>query len=107
MINKILEAPVGQVANVLGKVLDGNILLQIIEQSTVSPHHFERKVTISSNQLPVIKAQVKFDSRQLFVARIRKVISRLDDELRKIAPETYSIQQAKRKSVAYFIRTGD
>jgi chorismate-pyruvate lyase len=65
LINKILEAPVGQVANVLGKVLDGNILLQIIEQSTVSPHHFERKVTISSNQLPVIKAQVKFDSRQL------------------------------------------
>jgi len=65
LLNKILEAPVGQVANVLGKVLDGNILLQIIEQSTVSPHHFERKVAISSNQLPVIKAQVKFDSRQL------------------------------------------
>lgn len=71
-----MAAPVGQVVNVLGKVLDSNIQLQVVEQSAVAPHHFERKVTISSNQLPVIKAQVKFDSRQL-----PKVI--LDELLKK------------------------
>ncbi len=65
MLNKILAAPVGQVENVLGEILYGKILLQIIEQTTVSPHQFERKVAISSNELPVIKAQVKFDSRKL------------------------------------------
>ena len=62
LLNKILDAPVGKVENVLNEVLNNNIKLQIIEQSTISPHKFERKVTISSNELPVIKAQVKFDS---------------------------------------------
>jgi len=62
LLNKILDAPVGKVENVLSEVLNNNIKLRIIEQSTISPHKFERKVTISSNGLPVIKAQVRFDS---------------------------------------------
>jgi chorismate-pyruvate lyase len=62
LVNKILMAPVGQVVDVLSEILNCNIHLKIIEQNTVSPHKFVRKVTISANELPVIKALAKFDS---------------------------------------------
>ena len=65
LLEKILAAPVGKVVDVLSEILNSDIKLLTIEQNTVSPHKFERKVTISSDELPVIKAQVKFDSTVL------------------------------------------
>lgn len=62
LVNKILRAPVGQVVDVLSEILHCKVNLKIIEQNTVSPHKFVRKVIISANELPVIKAHVKFDS---------------------------------------------
>ena len=62
LLSKILESPVGKVVEVLGEILNCNINLQIIEQNTVSPHKFIRKISISANEIPVIKAHVKFDS---------------------------------------------
>ncbi len=62
LLEKILAAPVSKVVDVLEEVLDCKIDLKIIEQNTVSPHKFVRKVTIYANELPVIKAHVKFDS---------------------------------------------
>ena len=54
LLEKILAAPVGQVVDVLSEILNSDIKLLTIEQNTVSPHKFERKVTISSDGLPVI-----------------------------------------------------
>jgi len=65
LLEKILAVPVGKVVDVLAEILNSDIKLLTIEQNTVSPHKFERKVTISSDGLPVIKAQVKFDSTSL------------------------------------------
>jgi len=62
LLSKILAAPVGKVVDVLSEILNCNIDLQIIEQNTVMPHKFIRKISISANELPVIKAHVKFDS---------------------------------------------
>jgi len=62
LLRKILAAPVGKVVDVLGEVLKCKMNLNIVEQNTVSPHKFVRKVTISANEMPVIKAHVKFDS---------------------------------------------
>ena len=62
LLSKILAAPVGKVVDVLSEILNCNIDLQIIEQNTVTPHKFIRKISISANELPVIKAHVKFDS---------------------------------------------
>ena len=62
LLSKILAAPVGRVVDVLSEILNCNINLQIIEQNTVSPHKFIRKISISANEIPVIKAHVKFDS---------------------------------------------
>ncbi len=62
LLEKILAAPVSKVVDVLSEILNSDVKLLTIEQNTVSPHKFERKVTITSDEFPVIKAQVKFDS---------------------------------------------
>ncbi len=76
LLQRVLDAPVGQVVTVLGEILNCNIRLQVIEQNTVAPNQFVRKVAITAQGFPVIKANVKFDSRVL-----PEVI--LDDLLKK------------------------
>ncbi len=65
LLNKILDASVGQVVTVLGEVLNCNIKLEVVEQNTVAANQFVRKVSITAGGLPVIKANVKFDSTVL------------------------------------------
>lgn len=65
LLRKILDAPVGQVVTVLGESLNCNIKLQVVEQNTVAPNQFVRKVTIAAQGLPIITANVEFDSTVL------------------------------------------
>jgi chorismate-pyruvate lyase len=62
LLQKILDAPVGQVVTVLGEILNCDIQLKVVEQNAVAPNKFVRKVTITAQEIPVIKADVKFDS---------------------------------------------
>jgi chorismate-pyruvate lyase len=62
LLNKILDAPVGQVVTILEEFLKCNIKLKVIEQNTVSSDQFVRKVSITAQGFPVINANVKFDS---------------------------------------------
>jgi len=62
LLNKILDAPVGQVVTILEEFLKCNIKLKVIEQNTVSSDQFMRKVSITAQGFPVINANVKFDS---------------------------------------------
>ena len=65
MLNKILDAPVGQVVIILGEALNCNIKLQVIEQNKNSSGQFVRNISIMAQEFPVIKANVKFDSTVL------------------------------------------
>ena len=65
LLNKILDAPVGQVVTILGQVLNCNIKLQVIEQNKNSSGQFVRNISISAQEFPVIKDNVKFDSAVL------------------------------------------
>ena len=65
LLNKILDAPVGQVVTILGEVLNCNIKLQVIEQNKNSSGQFVRNISISAQEFPVIKANAKFDSAVL------------------------------------------
>ena len=65
LLNKILDAPVGQVVTVLAEVLNCNIKLQVIEQNKNSSGQFVRNISISAQEFPVIKANAKFDSAVL------------------------------------------
>ena len=62
LLNKILNAPVGQVEKILGEALNCNIKLQVIEQNKNSSGQFVRNISIMAQEIPVIKANVKFDS---------------------------------------------
>ena len=65
LLNKILDAPVGQVVTVLAEVLNCNIKLQVIEQNKNSSGQFVRNISILAQEFPVIKANAKFDSAVL------------------------------------------
>ena len=65
LLNKILDAPVGQVITILEDTLNCHIQLEVIEQNSTSLNQFVRKVAITANTLPVIKAVIKFDSAVL------------------------------------------
>ena len=65
LLNKILDAPVGQVVTVLAEVLNCNIKLQVIEQNKNSSGQFVRNISILAQEFPVIKANAKFDSTVL------------------------------------------
>jgi chorismate-pyruvate lyase len=65
LLDKILDAPVGQVVTVLEENLNCNIKLEVIEQNTITPNQFVRNVLITAQGLPVVKANVKFDSTVL------------------------------------------
>ncbi len=62
LLQKILDAPVGQVITVLSNTLHCDVHLQVVEQNSNTPNEFLRKVSITALELPVIKANVKFDS---------------------------------------------
>ncbi|MEC4848490.1 MAG: hypothetical protein RI100_04805 [Nitrosarchaeum sp.] len=65
-LKKILDAPLGQVVTVLGKSLNCKICLDLIEQNTPKPGtKFERKIVVSADGLPIIRAIIKFDRTQL------------------------------------------
>ena len=65
LLNRILDAPVGQVETILGEALNCNIKLQVIEQNKNSSGQFVRNISIIAQEIPVIKANVKFDSTVL------------------------------------------
>lgn len=66
LLEKILDAPLGEVVTVLGEHLDCNIFLDLIEQNTSKPGtKFDRKITISAGGLPLIRAVIKFDRKTL------------------------------------------
>jgi len=65
-LKKILEAPLGQVVTVLGENLNCKICLDLIEQNTPKPGtKFERKIVVSADELPIIRAIIKFDRNVL------------------------------------------
>jgi len=65
LLNRILDAPVGKVIIILRDTLDCNIKLEVIEQNTIIPNKFVRKVSITAQGFLVIQANVKFDSSVL------------------------------------------
>lgn len=66
ILEKILDAPLGEVVTVLGDNLRCRVYLDVIEQTTPKPGtKFERKITVSAEGLPLIRATIKFDRKEL------------------------------------------
>lgn len=66
LINEILDAPLGHVDKVLGTGFNCKIDLDLIEQYSSKPgSEFIRKIIVTANNLPLIKAVIKFDKTTL------------------------------------------
>ena len=66
LLEKILNASLGEVITVLEEYLNCKIFFDLIEQNTTKPGTtFERKITISADGLPLIRAVIKFDKKIL------------------------------------------
>jgi chorismate-pyruvate lyase len=65
IVNDLLNVPVGQIESFLKQKLEGKIQLEVVEQNRTSGTNFVRKIVITANSLPVIRATVSFDSSKL------------------------------------------
>ncbi|QLH06322.1 hypothetical protein [Nitrosopumilus ureiphilus] len=66
MIQEMLDAPLGHIVTALGNHLNCKIKLELIAQNTPKPGtEFERKILVTANNLPLIKAIIKFDRKIL------------------------------------------
>ena len=66
MIKEMLDAPLGHIVTALGNHLNCKIRLELIAQNTPRPGtEFERKIIVTANNLPLIKATIKFDRKIL------------------------------------------
>lgn len=100
LIKEILDAPLGHVITVLENHLNCNIKLDLIEQNTSKPgSEFERKIIISSNNLPLIKAIIKFDKKTL----PKLVVSQLLQK-RKLVGTILSMNNIPNKKDVIFLK---
>ena len=64
-VTSLLNVPVGKIEKFLKENLRGEVHLEVIEQNCISGTNFVRKIVITANNLPVIRATVSFDSSKL------------------------------------------
>ena len=64
-VNSLLDVPVGQIEAFLKQKLQSDVQLEVVEQNRTSGTNFVRKVVITANNLPKIRATVSFDSSKL------------------------------------------
>ncbi len=77
LLDKILDAPLGQVVTVLGENLNCSVVLDIIEQNTPKPGtEFERKIIVSANDLPIIRATIQFDKNKLPETLVQELLKK-------------------------------
>src|SRR3989338_3607045 len=64
-VDDLLNVSVGHIEAFLKQKLKGEVQLQVVEQNSISGTNFVRKIVITVNNLPVIRATVSFDSSNL------------------------------------------
>lgn len=78
IVQSLLDAPVGQVKDTLEEILKCPVYLDIIEQNATSGTKFSRKITITANELPIIRAVVAFDSNVLPAPILSQLLRKKD-----------------------------
>ena len=77
-VNTLLDVPVGQIEKFLKDNLQGETHLEVIEQNSTSGTNFVRKIVITVNNLPVIRATVSFDSKKLAEPLLSALLGKKD-----------------------------
>lgn len=61
----LLDAPVGYMEQTIMEILSRPVHLDVIEQNLVSETIYNRKIVIAFEQVPIVRATAKFDSRHI------------------------------------------
>lgn len=76
LLDKILDAPVGNIVAVLDEIVEEDVKLEVVEQNSVTPNQFVRRISITVQEVPVIKASVRFDATVLPKAIMVEILKR-------------------------------
>jgi chorismate-pyruvate lyase len=77
-VNSLLNVPVGQIEKFLKDNLQGETHLEVIEQNCTSGTNFVRKIVITVNNFPVIRATVSFDAKKLAEPLLSELLGKKD-----------------------------
>jgi len=77
-VNSLLNVPVGQIETFLKQKLEGEVHLKVVEQNRISGTNFVRKIVITVNSFPVIRATVSFDSKKLAEPLLSELLRKKD-----------------------------
>jgi len=61
----LLDAPVGFVEQTISETIKKPVYLKVVEQNSVLGTKYVRKVVIGHGQFPILRAVVKFDSKNI------------------------------------------
>ena len=61
----LLDAPVGHVEQTIEEILKKPVHLHVIEQNLISGTKYNRKIVIAFGQVPIVRAMVRFDSKNI------------------------------------------
>jgi chorismate-pyruvate lyase len=62
---RLLDAPVGYVEQTISEIIGKPVYLKVIEQNSISGTKYVRKVVIGHDKFPILRANVKFDSKNI------------------------------------------
>lgn len=61
----LLDAPVGHVEQTIEEILKKPVHLDVLEQNLMSGTKYNRKIVIAFGQVPIVRATVRFDSKNI------------------------------------------
>jgi len=61
----LLDAPVGYVEQTIEEILKRPVRLEVVEQNLMSETKYNRKIVIAFGQVPIVRATVGFDSKDI------------------------------------------
>ena len=61
----LLDAPVGFVEQTISEIIKKPVYLKVVEQNSVLETKYVRKIVIGHSQFPILRAGVKFDSKNI------------------------------------------
>ena len=59
----LLDAPIGFVEKTISEILKKPVNLNVVEQNSLFGTKYLRKIVISADKLPIVRAYVRFDSK--------------------------------------------
>lgn len=62
---RVLDAPVGYVEQTISEIIKKPVYLKVVEQNSISGTKYLRKIVIGHDKFPILRANVKFDSKNI------------------------------------------